>query len=277
MTLVSIFKRYRWRIIMTLSLVLLEAGAMLFLPLAIGGAIDSLLANSYDGLWGLIAVGIGVTISGSLRRVYDTRVYSSIYVDISTETVDSQQTESTSTINARVTMLRELVEFLENDLPELLNSVIGLVGTVIILLTLNTNIFLACLAELVLIIVVFWATSKRTTKLNQYYNNTMEIQGAAIENRKQQPIRGFMKKLMHWNIKLSDVETMIFGIIWLGMVALIVFSVVQAVGDGSLKTGAIMAIVMYVMQFSEGSGMLPLYFQKYLRLQEISSRLKAVN
>lgn len=95
-----------------------------------------------------------------------------------------------------------------------------------------------------------------------------------IENRATQSIHGFMGKLMHWNIKLSDMETLIFGIIWLGMVALIVFSVVQAAGDGSMKAGTIMATVMYVMQFAEGSGMLPLYFQKYLRLQEISHRLK---
>lgn len=274
MTLFSIFKRYRWRIIATLTLVFAEAGAMLFLPLAIGGAIDGLLANSYQGLWWLVAVGLGVTISGSLRRVYDTRVYSGIYVDISTETAESDITSNTSTVNARMTMLRELVEFLENDLPELLNSVIGLVGTVIILLTLDLQIFFACLAELILIIGVFLATSKRTTKLNYNYNNAMESQVTVLENRKSQPIKGFMQKLMYWNIKLSDLETIIFGIIWLGMVALIVYSVIQAVGDGSMKTGAIMATVMYVMQFAEGSGMLPLYFQKYLRLQEISSRLR---
>lgn len=274
MTLFSIFKRYRWRIIATLTLVFAEAGAMLFLPLAIGGAIDGLLANSYQGLWWLVAVGLGVTISGSLRRVYDTRVYSGIYVDISTETAESDITSNTSTVNARMTMLRELVEFLENDLPELLNSVIGLVGTVIILLTLDLQIFFACLAELILMIGVFLATNKRTTKLNYNYNNAMESQVTALENRKSQPIKGFMQKLMYWNIKLSDLETIIFGIIWLGMVALIVYSVIQAVGDGSMKTGAIMATVMYVMQFAEGSGMLPLYFQKYLRLQEISSRLR---
>lgn len=246
---------------------------MLMLPLAIGSAIDGLLADSYHGVWWLIAVGLGVTISGSLRRLYDTRVYSGIYVDISTETAECDTNSNTSTVNARVTMLRELVEFLENDMPELINSLTALVGTVVILFALDQQIFLACLAELLLIVLVFLATRKRTTALNHHYNNTMEAQVTAIDNRTTQPVRGFMRKLMHWNIKLSDMETLIFGIIWLGMVALIVFSVIQAVGDGDMKTGTIMATVMYVMQFSEGSGMLPLYFQKYLRLQEISTRL----
>lgn len=38
-----------------------------------------------------------------------------------------------------------------------------------------------------------------------------------------------------------------------------------------------MAMVMYVFQFAEGAGMLPLYVQQFLRLQEISTRLKQIN
>lgn len=274
MTLFSIFKRYKWRISLTLVLVLAEAGAMLLLPLVIGFAIDGLLAGSYAGVWQLAAVGFGVLISGSLRRLYDTRVYSGIYVDISTETVEKDHVADTSTLNARVTMLKELVEFLENQMPELINSIIGLVGTVIILYALDFEIFLGCLAVLALMIVVFLATGKLTTTLNHHFNNAMEAQVTAIENRIKQPVRGFMSSLMRWNIKLSDLETLIFGIIWLGMTGLIVFSVVEAVGDGAIKAGAVMSIVMYVFQFADGAGMLPLYFQQFLRLQEISSRLK---
>lgn len=174
-------------------------------------------------------------------------------------------------------MLKELVEFLENQLPELMNSVIGLVGTVVILYALDRQIFLGCLAVLLLITLVFWATGKLTTTLNHHYNNAMEAQVTAIEQRGIQPIRGFMASLMRWNIKLSDLETLIFGIIWLGMTLLIVFSVVEAVGEVAIKAGAVMAIVMYVFQFAEGAGMLPLYFQQFLRLQEISKRLKNIN
>lgn len=277
MTLLSIFKRYKWRISLTILLVLAEAGAMLLLPLVIGFAIDGLLANSYIGVWQLATVGFGVLISGSLRRLYDTRVYSGIYVDLSSETVARDTASNTSTLNARVGMLKELVEFLENDFPELMNSLIGLVGTVIILYALDREIFLGCLAVLALMVIVFLATGKLTIRLNHHYNNTMEEQVVAIEQRHTQPVRGFMGKLMRWNIKLSDLETLIFAIIWLGMTALILFSVVEAVGDGVLQTGAVMAIVMYVFHFAEGAGMLPLYFQQFLRLREISSRLHHIN
>lgn len=50
---------------------------------------------------------------------------------------------------------------------------------------------------------------------------------------------------------------------------------VKAANDGTLKAEAIMSIVMYVFQFAEGSGMLPLYYQQYLRLNEISERLRS--
>ncbi len=274
MTLFSIFKRYQWRIILTLILVLAEAIAMLLFPLVIGFAIDGLLTGIYTGLWQLGLLGLGVVISGSLRRFYDTRVYSNIYVDLSTETVESNQKIDSSTLNARVTMLRELVEFLENQLPELINSLIGLFGTISILYFLDMQIFLACLIVLLVITIVFMATGKLTTNLNYYYNNTMEKQVIAIENSSITPIRGFMQTLMKWNIKLSDLETIIFGVIWLVMIGLIVFSVVQAVdASEAIKAGTVMSVVMYVFEFSERAGMLPLYFQQFLRLQEISSRL----
>lgn len=280
MTLFSIFKRYRWRILLTLILVLTEAGAMLLLPLVIGIAIDGLLTNSCQGIYWLAVVGLGITISGSLRRLYDTRVYSGIYVDLSSETVKSHTEKSTSTINARVIMLKELVEFLENQMPELLNSVVALVGTVIILYALDFEIFLGCLAVLALMIAVFMATGKLTTTLNHHYNNTLEEQVMVIENCNRKnavSVHGFMKRLMGWKVKISDLETAVFGIIWLGMVALIVFSVMQAVGTGeAIRAGEVMSVMMYVFNFAEGAGMLPLYFQQFLRLQEISSRLNNV-
>lgn len=272
MSLLEIFRRYRWRISLTLLLVLAEAGSMLLLPLVIGYAIDDLINKSYVGVWQLTAVSLGVLISGSLRRFYETRLYSGIYVDICSETADADQGSDTSTLNARMLMLKELVEFFENSFPELIVSLTGLIGTVIILYSLDLQIFLGCLGVLVLIILTFAITSKRTIALNHHYNNALEQQVTAVENRAKKPVRGFMEGLMRWNVKLSDLETLIFGVIWAAMTALIVFSVVQAVGDGSLKVGAVMSIVMYVFQFAEGSGMLPLYYQQFLRLEEISSR-----
>lgn len=276
MTLFSIYKRYKWRISLTMLLVLAEAIAFLLFPLVIGFAIDGLLEKSYIGIWQLAALGFALTIAGSIRRLYDTRVYAGIHVELCGEVIDSDKKSDTSTLNARVSMLEELTEFFENSFPDLMNSLIGLVGTVIVLYTLDFEIFLGCLIVLLLMLLIFWLTKNRTQTLNHYYNNELEKQVVMIENRKKHSLQNFMKGLMRWQIKLSDLETLIFGIIWLGMVALIVFSVIEAVGSGTLKTGAIMAIVMYVFQFAEGSGMLPVYFQQFLRLQEISERLNTL-
>lgn len=274
MTLLSIFKRYKWRISCTMFLVLIEAIAFLLLPLVIGFAIDDLLINSYSGLRKLAIVGFSIIIFGSLRRIYDTRIYAGIYTDLTSETAEKDKKSDTSTLNARMTMLKELTEFFENHFPQLINSLIGLFGTVIILYALDFEIFLGCLVVLVLMFIVFSLTQNRTTYLNHHYNNALEKQVIALDSRSNQSIRGFMTGLMRWKIKLSDLETLIFGVIWVGMVSLIVFSVTEAVGDGSLKAGAVMSIVMYVFQFAEGTGMLPLYYQQFLRLQEISERLK---
>lgn len=274
MTLFSIFKRFPWRISLTMVLVLAEAALMLLLPLVIGFAIDGLIQKSYQGVWQLAGVGFGVLIIGMLRRVYDTRVYAGIYVDLAADVAGHNSRASTSALSARVSMLKELVEFFENSFPELINNLIGLVGTVVILYALDREIFWGCLAVLVLIVLVFVLTGERTTALNREYNNALEEQVSALESRASQPFGGYMRRLMHWNIKLSDLETLIFGAIWFAMIGLIVFSVVQAAGDGSLQYGVMMSVVMYVFQFADDTGMLPLYYQQFLRLKEISARLK---
>ena len=80
---------------------------------------------------------------------------------------------------------------------------------------------------------------------------------------------------MRWNIRLSDLEAANFGIVWLFMVGLLVFSINSA-ADDNVDYGIIFAVVMYVFQFSESVTLLPFYYQQWLRLREISGRLTAI-
>ena len=78
--------------------------------------------------------------------------------------------------------------------------------------------------------------------------------------------------MMRWNIRLSDLEAANFGINWVFMIALLVFAVSAAVTEAP-EYGAVFALVMYVFQFMESVMMLPLFYQQWLRLREISGRL----
>lgn len=271
-TLLSIFKRYKWKMSLTFFFVFLESVLFVLFPLVIGFAINGMLEQSYTGIFQLVTLGVLLTIIGTIRRMYDTRVYAGIYKQLAFETTQKQKEKSTSAVSGKVTMLKELVEFFENSFPDLVNSIIGLVGTLIILFSLSENIFFACLGILVFIYVVFALSSKKTSLFNHNYNNTLEEQVDIVESKNPEKIKKFFHKMMHWNIKLSDIESINFAVVWLAMSGLIIFAIVESTSLG-LVYGSIFSIIMYVFNFAESSTMLPMYYQEYLRLKEISKRL----
>jgi len=275
LSLKSIFMRFRWRISLTLSLVVVETLLALLYPLFIGWAINDLLSDSFRGIYLLVGLGILSVSMGSLRRFYDTRIYAKIYQTITPEMVANEKArgQSTSTITARSSLLTEFVEFLENAMPEVITSFIGLAGVLIIISTLNSKVFFACLALLGLVALIYLVIGNKNYQLNAGYNNELEKQVEAIKHPDITQARVHFKRLMHWNIRLSDLETVTYFIIWLGIIALFVYTPIAAIKHGMTDYGLIVALLMYVFDYIEKTSTLPLYVQQVIRLREISHRL----
>lgn len=267
--------RFKWRISFTFLLVIVESLLAVFYPLLIGLAINDLLEGSYQGSILLGSLGVASLIIGTLRRFYDTRVYSKIYCQIAPEVADAEFNKGSpvSKVSARSGLLTEFVEFLENSMPEIIGVIISMVGGVIIIASLNFQVFLACLALLVLILIVYGVTGKLNFNLNSEYNNQLEQQVSVLESRQSSSIQQHFNLLMKWNIKLSDLETWNYFVIWLGVIALLVFSPIAAIDSGIVKYGLIFSILVYVFEFIESTISLPLFIQQLIRLKEISHRL----
>ncbi|BDD12291.1 hypothetical protein FUAX_47230 (plasmid) [Fulvitalea axinellae] len=274
MTLTQIFARFRWRISVTLFIVLVEAVLFVLFPLFIGYAINGVLEKSYSGLIYLGCLSLLTLITGTARRFYDSRVYAGIYQELGVETFERNQTAETSKLSARINMLQELVEFFENSFPQLVNRVIGFVGILILLFSFSLNIFLACLVVTVVTVLVFGFTAEKTMRFNTKYNDTLEKQVSVLEQGRSLLVKGYVKNLMRWNIRLSDLETVNYSIVFLAMVGLMIYAVVESVGMGTMNYGAIFSVVMYVFEFMNNTFELPVYYQEWLRLKDISERLQ---
>lgn len=251
----------------------LEAVGWVLFPLVIGRAIDSVIAGSRRGLHELALLGVvtmGVHIA---RRVYDSRAYGRIYVRLSRDLVARQAETSTSAKTARLGMLKEVVEFFENSLPSLVSAVLGLVGTVAILAVLNLPVFAGCAAVMGATAAVYALTGRLTTRFNEGYNDEFERRVEAVESGKPRQVERHVRRMMRWNIKLSDLEAANFGVVWVLMVALLVFAVSASVTD-QVQYGEVFAVVMYVFEFMEAVTLLPLHYQQWLRLREIAGRLE---
>ena len=270
----ALLRRYRPRVALTFALVLLEAGGMLLFPLFIGFAVNGLVDDDHSGVVALAGLGVVVLLIGSGRRLYDTRTYARIYEDVANETVARERQAGTevSAVTARANLLREVVEFLENSMPEIVASVIGVGGSLVILATLDLGVFLASVGLLVLVVVVYAATGRLNLRLNAGYNDELERQVDALSDGPTVVHRHFVR-LMRWNIRLSDLETANFAVIFIGIIALLFYSPIALV-EGDVEAGTVLAGLMYVFQYTESLLALPYFAQQAIRLQEISTRLR---
>lgn len=254
-------------------LILAEAGLSILFPLFIGWAIDDALKHSYTGALLLGGLGIIVLLIGVGRRVLDSRFYAKIFINAGTHTLHENNDQSESVKTARLQMLKEIVEFLENSLPELVQEIIGLVGVIIILAFLHVKILIGGVIALMMVFLVYIISGDKTISFNQAYNNELEQQVDVIASKNSSSQSAHLKKLMHWNIKLSDLEAINFSFSWLFLMAFLVISIILAVHDGVTQYGALLALVMYVFQLIENVVVLPLYYQHWLRLTEIMQRM----
>ena len=271
----SLLLRFRWRILFTFFLVMLEALIGILFPLLIGIAINGLLEDNFDGILYLSLAGVLTLIVGSARRFYDTRIYSGIYCKITPEVIQNETNNdaSVSRISARTGLLTEFVEFLENSIPEMIFALISVVGILAIIAALNINVFFACLSLLGLIVLIYTITGKFNYKLNANYNNQLEKQVDVLTARDSIAIKSFYKELMRWNIKLSDLETMNYFVIWVGVIAVLIYTPITVIGAGVLSYGLVFSIIMYVFDYTGSIVSFPLFIQQAIRLKEISARL----
>lgn len=268
----SVLKKHWKRLTVTGSIVIAESVTWILFPLVMGYAIDDIIQGSFTGLIWLAGLGgIALTL-GALRRLIDSRTYAKVYESLADIVIRNTKL-STSKKTARVRLLNEIVEFMEESMPELASSMITLVGTIVILAFLDIKIFLGCIALIVIAVVTYWLSSGRTLRLNKRFNDELELQVDTIQNGTRAHFTTHMRKLMRSNIDLSDLETLTFSVVLLASIALIIFSIVVA-GQNGLAAGAIFALVTYVFQFIEGLATAPLYYQQILRLSDIARRIK---
>lgn len=270
-TVAGLYRQYFGKINLTLGLLSMERLIGVAFPFVLGVAINDLIDDSYRGIWWLIGLEFTEITIGVLRRLYDTRVYASIYTDVADRTSRMIDTP-VSQRSARLGLARELVDFFEWQLPELLASVISVVGAIAMLFFLLPIVGSLSLLASILIGLVFIASRKRMFSLNKLLNNELERQVSILESGTPLSRRRHLGRLARWRIHLSDLEAGNFAATDLLLSALIVGSVVITVKTG-LSIGEVFAILTYILDLVEGMIILPWTYQQWIRAQEIGGRI----
>lgn len=277
MTLTKVFTRFKFRISITIGTVIVEAILILLFPLFIGKAIDAALGKETQGIIYLAVLCFCFLIIGGVRRFYDTRTYALIFRKLAKEiTANSTKRKPTKQV-AHINLLEEVVQFFENSVPQLTSNIITFVGILIIIFTTNSTVFIGCLVVTLTILGVYRLSSRKILKFNNRYNSEFEKQVTIHISDNEAAKSQHYKRFKHWQIKLSDTETINFSIVWFMQSILLCLSILIIAGqEDTLSYGLIFSSVIYVWQFIENTLILPVYYQELLRLQDITKRLTTI-
>lgn len=272
-TLAGIWLTYRRKIIATMSLLTVERLCAVAVPFVLGIAINDLIAGSFRGVWMLAALEIAVLTTGTMRRLYDTRVYAGIYTDIADQQANKLHLPVTKRA-ARLQLGRELVDFFEWELPQLAASLIGITGALAMLVYMMPSIGSASILVGMLIGLIFFFSKRHMLGLNKLLNNELERQVTMLESDREFGRRLHLNRLARWRIHLSDLEARNFALAELMLVALIISAVVFTVRSG-MSVGGVFAVLTYLIDLAEGLIVLPWTYQQTIRMQEIGGRMAA--
>jgi ABC-type multidrug transport system fused ATPase/permease subunit len=215
----------------------------------------------------MIAAGIG-------RRFYDTRLYFRIYNDQVVQlakTKFSINNDPTQVIG-HVRLLRVLVDFFEQNIPNAARSLFALVGAGLMLAWLNLPMLGLALAALVLLSFLTRRYGKLAERLNRIINHFGQRETKLLIQLDPARTNHHFNKVSQWRIQLSDAEAGTFGILWLYATLLIVFAIYLST-KAQQPPGQIFAQLTYLLGFIEALQGLPILVERWTQVTDIIKRI----
>lgn len=275
-TIKNLLRSYWRKGLVTWILVVVEAILMVSIPIVIGWGVDDLLNGSYDGLTKLAILLGSLLIVGASRRFYDTRAYSEIYREVSENLYNNEVNKgsSTSKISARVNLFNEFIQFLENSIPGIMDQFISLFGTLIIIYFINFYVFLVCIGVLIFTMIIYKLSESRIYDINFETNDQLEREVDLFSKRDRGDVKKHFSILANLRIKSSDLDTVNFSLVWIGLSLLLLYTIYEITSSGNSSFGEIVSAVMYVFGLVESLIAFPIYYMEIIRLGEITKRFE---
>lgn len=276
----TMIMKHRNRLVLTYVLFSLESLGTLLRPFFLGMAVNDLMKGSYHGLLILSGVHLAWMILGTIRHMYDTRTFSSIYTSLVTKFLSRRYRQAdVSKLSAHSTLAREFVDFLEYDLVYVIEAVYNLLGSLILLMVYDSSVVGVCLAILLPVLAISYFYGKKMKKLNRQKNDELEKQVDIISTGNTHLIRNHYSTLRKFQIRISDQEAWNFGL--LEIMVMVVIGISLLISTKSLGTvilaGDLIGIYNYILKFVSGLDTIPYMVQRLTSLNDITRRIELEN
>lgn len=273
----NLMMKHKYRLIFTYTLFSLEMMGSLLRFYFFGEAINDLIKGSYHGLIVLTLVHLAYLVIGTIRHMYDTRTYSSIYTSLVTKFLSRRYLKTdVSKLTAHSNLAREFVDFLEHDLVYVMEAAYNILGSLIILFFYDKLIVGICLAIMIPVIIISMLYGKKMMRLNKLKNDELEKQVDIISTGNNHIIRHHYNNLRKWQIRISDKEAWNFGFMEIMVLLVIAVSLIVSknLHSSTVMSGSLFGIYSYILKFASGLDTIPYTMERLSSLTDITRRIE---
>lgn len=284
MRLRTVFLMFRWWIALAIGLVIVENVAWIIEPSLFGPVIDALIDSAGESSWAsalpplLIWVGVFAinSIVGAFRRAYDQNIYLSIYTNLATHVAELSRDRglSTSRTAARTQLAREFITFVQYRMPEILEQVIAIGGSLIGLSFFDFRIAAACAVVTLPLTLITVLYARKVVPLQAVVHDGLEEMYEVFEKQDVPAIESYYRRIAAPQKQIARWGALTFGLMRLFLLGIFLMVLYIAIDLDSFSTGNIYSIVAYVWTFVSSSEYLPELMESWTSLQDITGRLR---
>jgi ABC transporter transmembrane region len=141
-TIKRIWKENRIPILYIYGLNIIEEIMYLLIPSSVGMLIDTFIQDKGYGIYAFIITYLGWQGIAVYRRITDTKTFTEIFNKECLRLVEKHQEREidTTKINARVELMKQVVDFFEIDFPFIVKSIVSILGAAILLYFYNPKL-----------------------------------------------------------------------------------------------------------------------------------------
>jgi ABC-type bacteriocin/lantibiotic exporter with double-glycine peptidase domain len=278
-TINRIWKENKRPILYIYGLNIIEEIMYLLIPSSVGLLIDTFIQNKGYGVYAFIITYLGWQGIGVYRRIADTKTFTKIFNTECLRLVEKHQVREidTTIINARVELMKQVVDFFERDFPFMVNSIISIIGAAILLYFYNPKLLWISFLVIIPSIIFNYFYSKQIEKVTADVNDQYENQVTIIESKNFPLQKKYFEKLRRFTIKKSSLEAYNFGLIEVFVFLMILSSLYVICHTEKMNYGSIVASYGIILRFAYGFDFIPHTTTKLASLKDVIKRIDEYN
>lgn len=270
------FKENWKAIIFSYSLFSINSILMLVYPKVLGNAIDHLIAKDYSYIWNLVATFTSLMFFGYISRIYDIKVFSGIYRRFASKETHKQieSNVETTKINGRLTLMNSIVRFFEYDMIVVIQTFIGVVGSIYFLSLVSLPIVGFLILSGLAIVGASYYYSPKLGVMTSLNNDLSEEQTEIIGSRNISKVNNLLRRGQKISIMRSLIDSKfslwIQAIVYGSVTALLTYYVMY----NEVTVGSVFSTYRYMFDFCNALLGIPMIISSYINIKDVIKRLE---